>query len=380
MAHVFIAYKREDRAFAYDLQKRLEDAEIPTWMDESIPEGRRWREEIDDNLKNAFSVIVVITPESVNSIYVQYEWMYALGREIEVIPILFRKADLPYRLEEIQYIDFSHEFQWDRLINKLEGIRLKFDNNEYDKHLLSLIHALEIDDVNTQYAAASELMDLRDEESIPYLEALLQYHNSWTRKYACKILGIFRQDTVVPQLMRVLRNDPDFQVREQAAESLGNIANDLAIQELINALNDDTKPVQNAAIKALANMKAHSTTSEIRRMLYRGDSTCGIAAQALGDLKDQDSVQAIRDICLNHEDETIRAKGARAIGQIGTPNAVLAVNNLIELLEDDTVWLRSDDSTVLLRVCDEVEKTLRKIGTPEALAAVEEWEKRQSKD
>jgi HEAT repeat protein len=69
---------------------------------------------------------------------------------------------------------------------------------------------------------------------------------------------------------------------------------------------------------------------------------------------------------LEHDDSDMCESAALALGKLGDTRAVPA---LIERLSDmkDDGW--SD------HVCDAVTYALRKIGTPEALAAVEEWER-----
>ena len=67
------------------------------------------------------------------------------------------------------------------------------------------------------------------------------------------------------------------------------------------------------------------------------------------------------------QNEDVRMGAARALGQIGTPEAIkAAVPVLIQLLQDQNEDVRMDAA-----------RALERIGTPEALKAVEEYQSRQ---
>ena len=58
MSHIFISYSRKDKIFADDLELELEARDIDAWTDNDIEPGDRWREGIDNAIKNAFAVLV----------------------------------------------------------------------------------------------------------------------------------------------------------------------------------------------------------------------------------------------------------------------------------------------------------------------------------
>jgi hypothetical protein len=49
---------------------------IAVWMDERIVSGTPWRTAIDQNLEAASLVVLIISPDSMKSAYVTYEWCY----------------------------------------------------------------------------------------------------------------------------------------------------------------------------------------------------------------------------------------------------------------------------------------------------------------
>jgi hypothetical protein len=77
--HVFVSYKHEDLDFAENVIGRLERERFTTWADSNIGAGEERRNAIDIAIKNAFALIVIMTPEAKNSEYITYEWAFAWG-------------------------------------------------------------------------------------------------------------------------------------------------------------------------------------------------------------------------------------------------------------------------------------------------------------
>src|ERR1700676_301518 len=93
--HIFISYHHNDAEFAKKLIKRVESDGYETWLDNSrLHGGADWRETIDIAIRNAFVLIVIMTPDAKASDYVTYEWAYAWGARIKVIPVLYKHTDL----------------------------------------------------------------------------------------------------------------------------------------------------------------------------------------------------------------------------------------------------------------------------------------------
>ena len=71
MAHIFISYNHEDNDFAENLIHRLHEAGFTTWRDiDELHAGEVWRIEIDQAIKNALAMIVIMTPQAKISEYV----------------------------------------------------------------------------------------------------------------------------------------------------------------------------------------------------------------------------------------------------------------------------------------------------------------------
>ena len=122
--HLFISYKHEDSDFAEILINRVEKAGFKTWVDsDKLAPGEDWRNGIDESIKNAFALIVIMSPEAKASEYVTYEWAFARGAGIKVIPVLYKSTQLHPRLEALQYLDFTIRTNrpWDTLLNVLRN-------------------------------------------------------------------------------------------------------------------------------------------------------------------------------------------------------------------------------------------------------------------
>ncbi len=112
MPAVFISYSRKDFYFAESLAFHLAERGIANWLDanELIP-GGEWGEEIDRALDDAETVILVATPASVRSPYVEREWKRALAQGDRLLVALFRSCKLPPEMQEARMVDFRGRFR-----------------------------------------------------------------------------------------------------------------------------------------------------------------------------------------------------------------------------------------------------------------------------
>lgn len=109
MSKIFISYSRKDEIFARLLASDLERMGTTIWIDvEHIPHLADWRNSITEGLEQSDALIVIISPEALESEHVEKEWRYFHGRGKPIIPVMFREVQqLPAELSRIQYIDFQ---------------------------------------------------------------------------------------------------------------------------------------------------------------------------------------------------------------------------------------------------------------------------------
>ena len=98
MKNVFISYSRRDIKRIDELRQTLIGQGYRPWIDPSPRPGQDWRLAVDDAIENADAVIVVITPDSDRSVYVTYEWSYALGLGVPVVVIILQPTQAHPRL------------------------------------------------------------------------------------------------------------------------------------------------------------------------------------------------------------------------------------------------------------------------------------------
>jgi hypothetical protein len=117
---VFISYSRQTRFEAATLAQELSRVGCRCWIDfEGIAGGDVWRRSIEQGLQKTWLMVVVLTPESVQSQWVLYEVHSAIRFGHTVIPIMFRKCDIPRELEPYQYIDYTQGPDYDTLFRSI---------------------------------------------------------------------------------------------------------------------------------------------------------------------------------------------------------------------------------------------------------------------
>lgn len=109
MAQIFISYSRKDVDFARKLAASLSDLGADIWIDvEDIPAGMNWSYAIQQGLDQCDILLLVMSPESMNSKNVENEWQYVLDQGKSVIPIRWRPAKPHFQLNRLQYHDFHN--------------------------------------------------------------------------------------------------------------------------------------------------------------------------------------------------------------------------------------------------------------------------------
>jgi hypothetical protein len=107
MAKVFISYSRKDIAIVRQLANDLEKADFDVWWDISdLKGGDAWMRTIQMALKASKYCVVVLSPNSVESEWVEKEYTYAISRATKIIPIISKTCEVPLALGNIHHIDF----------------------------------------------------------------------------------------------------------------------------------------------------------------------------------------------------------------------------------------------------------------------------------
>ena len=356
MAEVLITHESEDIDFAELVEVRLTKAHHEATLDSEIPDAGTGRQEtLDQAIRKADIMVVIMTPEARASSRVTYEWAFALGAGVSVIPVELKPTPFHPRLDVLRRLDFTEKQRpWAAFLQEIEKaagptttIPVPTDAPAAIKNAVVALDSLEVDDqvagvqslarMDHQYArealakalehpvrtvrmtAAFNFPDRKDPRRIPGL--IDQYRSKdhlkqWSHKMGLDFsrlkTSFYPVDHIAsmgpsaaPYLLEALQ-DPDFKVRALAAHTLGRIEAKRAVEPLIDLLTDYYQTVRRDAVQALGRIGEKSAVPHL--------------IEALGD-----------------KDENIRAAAARALGRIGHN----AVNELLAALEDDSVEVRA---------------------------------------
>ncbi len=138
---IFLSYARADSEFCLKLAQDLQQAGVRMWMDQlDIRPGMRWDDEIQIAIKQADTMLVVLSPDSIESKNVRDEVNFALDRDDTIVPVLLRSCEIPFRLLRIQHIDFTSDYDaaFERLIARLTGLPQQAESRLPDRK--SIIH------------------------------------------------------------------------------------------------------------------------------------------------------------------------------------------------------------------------------------------------
>lgn len=85
---MFLSYAAPDREIATSLAQDLRRNGIDVWWDAALTVGSSWADEIKSKLLYADVILVLVTPASVESHWVTYEWSTALAQSKSVVPVV----------------------------------------------------------------------------------------------------------------------------------------------------------------------------------------------------------------------------------------------------------------------------------------------------
>lgn len=105
MKHIFISYSPRDNKQMVVMRDQLMRIGYKPWIDPNPRPGQDWRFEIDDAIRAADALLLVVTPSAMESIYITYEWSLAIGSGVPVIPVIFTPTRMHPRLTTLEHFD-----------------------------------------------------------------------------------------------------------------------------------------------------------------------------------------------------------------------------------------------------------------------------------
>jgi hypothetical protein len=122
---VFLSHSSLDQQFATELAGVLRRHGIPTWYSEiNIVGAQQWHDEIGEALRRCDWLVVLLSPNSVESIWVKREVLFSLKDhryDERIVPVLYQPCDydqLSWTLSLLQIVDFTQGFEngWRQLL------------------------------------------------------------------------------------------------------------------------------------------------------------------------------------------------------------------------------------------------------------------------
>ncbi|MCP4592400.1 MAG: toll/interleukin-1 receptor domain-containing protein [bacterium] len=116
-SEVFLSHSDRDREFVVRLYDVLVNHGVPVWMSHRDVRGaQQWHDEIGAALGRCDWFVVVLSPASVDSLWVKRELLYALQAPRfngHIVPVLLETSEaerLSWTLPLLQFVDFRSGF------------------------------------------------------------------------------------------------------------------------------------------------------------------------------------------------------------------------------------------------------------------------------
>ena len=203
-----------------------------------------------------------------------------------------------------------------------------------------LLEALQGEFYTVRAKAALALGQIRDAQAISALTNALHDREPDVRAAAARGLSPFADPRTFEAIGNVLLDDPQIEVRQAAAESLGNTRRPEAIPYLVDALHDsfwwyEREQAVNDLLDAIAQME-NAVVPELINDLSNPEGTVRrFAAMLLARLPDQRAIEALTTSLYDTHPDVCKAS-AEALAAIGAP----ALSVLLDALHHPEAWIR----------------------------------------
>lgn len=104
MGYIFISYSHKDKTYAHKLHRSLIEQGFDAWIDDRIDYGSRWPREIEARLQGCVAFVLIMSPDSYESDWVQNELSLARQLNKPIFPVLL-DGNVWWHLQTTQYVD-----------------------------------------------------------------------------------------------------------------------------------------------------------------------------------------------------------------------------------------------------------------------------------
>lgn len=216
----------------------------------------------------------------------------------------------------------------------------------------ALLDALHGEFYTVRAKAALALGGIRDAQAIPALMNALKDAEPDVRAAAARAACQFADPRTFEAIGDILLDDPQIEVRQAAAEALGETHRSEAIPYLLQALHDpfwwyEREQAVNPLLDAITKM-GPAVVPELIEALGDNEVTVRrLAAQLLARIPDERAIEALTDSLYDTHYEVCRAS-AEALASIGAP----ALPVLLEALRHPEAWIRQQSVIGLTKLPD----------------------------
>ncbi|MCC6613249.1 MAG: toll/interleukin-1 receptor domain-containing protein [Anaerolineae bacterium] len=376
----FISVHSSNLDFAHEIKKRITAAGFLGWVMDDISGGDGWKAEVDNAINESLGVIVIVTPASMASHWVTYEWAYAMGRDKGVVPVILEwpnrivdPKSLHDKLADLQYRDFSqiNDLPWDILLSDLRRIRDRTDIPDQIKHAEETLQN------GHDPAQWENALDLLWRHPHPQAtEALVRcMANPVDRVSARSAMTLaqkskYQDERAIPKLGHALKSAELAKYQKQQieiGELLAQYGTEDAINCVIDALRSGGIEVNHRRpfVEIVARFDFEGVVDYMIDMLSQSDIV-NIATNTLGRIKDPRALPFLHDLVVESKWPIHRSFAANAIGGIGSPESV---GLLLGILRNYKLEGRSV-TTVDSEIVGAVARALYEIGNEEALSGL----------
>ena len=151
MTQVFLAHAEEDAAVMGKVRQSLHREGVTVWTSQTdIQTGEDFLQAIGRGIEEADNLVYLLSPNSLQSEYCQYELDYALSLNKRVIPMLVQATDtaqVPPELRDMQYIDLTDNVvEADYRLDESQLLKILGQDAAYhSEHKILLVKALKWD-------------------------------------------------------------------------------------------------------------------------------------------------------------------------------------------------------------------------------------------
>lgn len=107
---IFISYSHKDIEFVRQIATDLRRRPISVWFDDRLRIGHEWETQLEYAISATDAFVLILSPDSVDSPYVQSEINSAKTLQKPFYTILYRECDIPDALSKIQYLDVRNDY------------------------------------------------------------------------------------------------------------------------------------------------------------------------------------------------------------------------------------------------------------------------------